>query len=774
MKIWLLTTETVDDTPGGIARYADTFGRLLARRGHEVRVLCKARVSADRRSEGGCAELEPGYTVDRYVTRAVLFDGKKVTGDPQVDPCFPFNVLAHPVADAYQCAEEVLQRIEEFGAPDVIECQDFHALGYFLLQRKWIEPGFLSEIPIIVHAHTPHYMVDALNGEMRYRLPDYWIGQLEKACFHLADSVICPSRHMQEALEEEFEAHAMRLVQIPHAVMERAVEPTDFRDSKTLLYFGRIEWRKGLDPLLRACDRLWRDGQDFRLNLIGQDTENGLCAGSVKEFFKERYRGWVEEDRLVFEPSLAHEAMLERLRLAGGVVIPSLWENYPNVCHEAMQAGQCILASRSGGQAEMLGEDDPAGILFDHEHREGDLRRALLEWLGMKTEERRELGSRAIRRIAEIGNADQILARRIRHFEELRGSTPRTAEGCFPFTDRRLREGPRAPRPSIGEGPRLSVVIPHYNLGQYLEEAVESVLASDLEDLEVLIVDDGSTSPESRLVVDAFERHEDARVRVIRRENMGLAMTRNYGAEQARAPYVAFVDADDAVSPGFFSRCLEILDYYANVHLCYSWVKYFDDKEGVWMSWNTDLPYMLAHNLLIPICVVRRASFLRWGKNDPDMVFGLEDFEGWISMLEAGCGGIAIPEALVRYRVRSASMFRQINWYRQLYLYDVIVRNHPGLYREYGAELFGLICTNGPAHTWDQPTCWETPIANLYARARQTPEELRIELREAIRARDMIWHQKQREVEAKLHFEGRVRELEAELERLKDLPAEGS
>ena len=80
--------------------------------------------------------------------------------------------------------------------------------------------------------------------------------------------------------------------------------------------------------------------------------------------------------------------------------------------------------------------------------------------------------------------------------------------------------------------PRVSVIVPCYNLGRYLAEAVDSVLAQTLQDVEVIVVDDGSTEAETQRIVAAFSR---PKTRVIRRPHAGLAAARNAGIAAANA-----------------------------------------------------------------------------------------------------------------------------------------------------------------------------------------------------------------------------------------------
>ena len=96
----------------------------------------------------------------------------------------------------------------------------------------------------------------------------------------------------------------------------------------------------------------------------------------------------------------------------------------------------------------------------------------------------------------------------------------------------------------------ISVIIPVYNKEEYLRQCVDSVLAQSCRDLEILLVDDGSTD-ESLSICRAYEK-EDSRVRVIEKENGGASSARNLGIEEAKGEYIGFVDADDWIEPGMY------------------------------------------------------------------------------------------------------------------------------------------------------------------------------------------------------------------------------
>ena len=183
-----------------------------------------------------------------------------------------------------------------------------------------------------------------------------------------------------------------------------------------------------------------------------------------------------------------------------------------------------------------------------------------------------------------------------------------------------------------------------------------------------------------------------------------MSNARNIGAKVATGEFIAFLDADDCVQPEYYKKCIQILETYSNVSFVYSWVKYFEEADGVWINFDTELPYMLAANMLAPLQVVRRRDFLEFGINDKEMIFGMEDYEAWLRMVGHGKLGVSIPELLVRYRVRNNSMSRQFNPSSISYMYEQIATKNNKLYREYGDELFMLVNTNGSGIGWTNPT----------------------------------------------------------------------
>jgi glycosyltransferase involved in cell wall biosynthesis len=754
MKIWILTSETPSFNPGGIARYVDNFARYLAAGKNEVIVLCRGEEPSDE-------VVVPGY-------RLITFEPRYALLGPEVDdtipaaehPAFPYNCMDYWTALSFQYAQEVDQLIAQFGAPDVIESQEYCGIAYYLLQRKLKEVNFLTNVPVVLNLHSPDFIIRRVNEEPCYQFPEYWTGRMERFCILAADALICPSQYLADQVQALYPERSLNIqvFPLPFTDVSEHSEPVEV-EPDSLLYLGRLEVRKGVIPFLEVCSQLWDRGIPFKLTLIGGDTPYTPRSCNVGDYLKKRHQRWIDAGHLVFPGFMPQSELLKVVRKASAVVIPSIWENFPNTCMEAMSLGKVVLASTHGGMAEMLGDDEVAGLLFSWS-TPGAVEQQLLRVLNLSAEERTTMGKTARERIHNLCSPERVLNRRLDHFKQVI-ARPATRT-VYPFTSVEKPEVCASGKTAQS----LSVIIPFYNLGAYVREAFESVMQSTHKPMEVILVNDGSTDPESLRVLDALTAEYPAVLQVLSIENAGLANARNVGAAAAKGDYIAFVDADDAVTDGFFGRSIALMEQYGNVHFVYAWSQYFDHSHNVFPTWDTEFPFLLGHNMLIPLCVVRRDSFLKYGRNKRKMAYNFEDYESWISLVAAGCGGIAIPELLTRYRVRSNSMWQSSSRKQHLYLHQLIVEEHPELYQKYGPELFLLQNSNGPGQAWDHPAA-SSPYDYYTYKAEAGMREWQARYVEMERSRDLLWHQKGAEVKAKEFFHKRVQELEQQLSTLK-------
>jgi glycosyltransferase involved in cell wall biosynthesis/SAM-dependent methyltransferase len=225
-----------------------------------------------------------------------------------------------------------------------------------------------------------------------------------------------------------------------------------------------------------------------------------------------------------------------------------------------------------------------------------------------------------------------------------------------------------------------SIIIPCYNLGLYLYEAVASAIRQTTEPVEIIIIDDGSTDDYTKLVLGHIQHPQ---VRVVRQSNAGLPVARNIGIAEAKADILCCLDADDRIRPTFVEKAVAILTNSNRVGFVSCHYREFDTRNSQIQYDHCDLPEMLWQNRAIVSSVFRREAWQAAGRYCETMT-GLHDWDIWVGMLEAGYHGHIIPEVLFEYRVRAASMYtvssKPENYAR---LVRHIVERHSTLYQQW-------------------------------------------------------------------------------------------
>lgn len=213
--------------------------------------------------------------------------------------------------------------------------------------------------------------------------------------------------------------------------------------------------------------------------------------------------------------------------------------------------------------------------------------------------------------------------------------------------------------------PVLSVVIPAYNVAPFIGDAVRSALAQTFHDLEVVVVDDGSTDE----TPDVLAGIRDERLRVVRKPNGGLSSARNAGVRAARGRYLGLLDGDDVWMPEKATRQIAVLEADPAVTLTWSHSAYLHEDgspTGTFLvstvkapSWQQMVLRNHVGNGSTPIG--RTADFLAAGLFDERFRTAFEEYELWPRLMRrTGRGLRLVPEVLTGYRIRNSSGSMQI------------------------------------------------------------------------------------------------------------------
>ena len=226
------------------------------------------------------------------------------------------------------------------------------------------------------------------------------------------------------------------------------------------------------------------------------------------------------------------------------------------------------------------------------------------------------------------------------------------------------------------DAPKISVIIPCYNLGAYLDEAIDSVLAQTCQDFEIIVVDDGSTDP---FTVRLMENYNRPKTSVLRTRNQGLATARNAGITHAKGQYILPLDADDKIANTYLAKAAMILDTRSDIGIVYCRARYFGAREEEWDLEPFSIETMMTKNVIFATAMFRKSSWEKVGGYNPLMIHGYEDYDFWISLLDIEKVQVhCINEILFYYRVRRESMFATLlnNEDKKIEMLTQIFYNH--------------------------------------------------------------------------------------------------
>ncbi|MBS1607957.1 MAG: glycosyltransferase [Bacteroidetes bacterium] len=677
LPYWLITTEYPPHKGGGIGTYCFETARMLSENGYSVTVfIYDLSLSGDQ------------VTIENNI-RIVRFMPDKTKTD---------HFLGFNASLSYEYAYIINSYLNKEGMPAILESQEYLGIAYYIQQFKFLKYELFKDLKILITCHAPSFICLEYNHIPVYQFPDYWIGQMEKSVIRSADILISPSKYFVNQARQRMPWNGIAEFYIPNPISIGSSAPVTQFQQNYIVCFGKLSPLKGTFELLKYFKTLWDGGFKHPLHIIGGiDQIFHPDRLKMSDWVNRHYQKYVNDGLLILHGEYDFLEARKRLSLAHVVIVPSLFDNLPYTVLEAMGAGKIVLASLQGGQSEVI-ENGKNGFLFDH-NTDGDFNSKLLEILDLSTAEINVITENAIRTIEKEYSYAAIFEKKKVLLDPVPNNTTYTE---FPFLH--PYEKPIFTRQTeLQKQELLSVIIPYYNMGLYIEECIQSVLSSDYPNKEIIIVDDGSYEEKSITVLQEIESNYP--VKIIRKKNEGLPKTRNQGAKSANGQYIAFLDADDTVEKTYYSKAIRVLRAYENVFFAGCWTKYFGDSNNSWPTFNPEPPYLLLHNMVNSSSLVyKHEAILEFGLNDKSFVYGMEDWDSVINMVGNNCGGIVLPERLFNYRVRKGSMARNFTRVKRLYLHFLIARKHSKLYEKHASAIVNLLQANGSSLNFDNPT----------------------------------------------------------------------
>ena len=404
MRIAFISYEYPPDTAfGGIGTYMYNISRILASRGHDVVVIT---ASHDRE---GVFE-ENGVEIHRIIERkrndfAIL--AAHVFRKLHTDT--PFDVIEGPefCADARKITEEY------DSLPYVLSMHTPSKLSARLNQYK----GFFNEIKKATRDIWRVVSYSLGNrGSMR-SLESHWVNtylymqeRLEMAEARKADLITVPSQSMGEYIERNWKIPFSKIKYVPNAFIPddsfiniKLGQNGQSGDEVILGFIGRLQYRKGVTFLVRALKKVFQKHPDIHFKWIGSIQTEPNSKLPYDEWIRKELKEY--SDRIEIKGRVPLKEIAGELEHIDIIVLPSVWENFPYTCLEAMSAGRAIIASKEGGMSEMLNGGE-CGILVDPIDQ-NEMASRMIKLIEDK-ELRKRLGKKARQRVFEEYSIDKI------------------------------------------------------------------------------------------------------------------------------------------------------------------------------------------------------------------------------------------------------------------------------------------------------------------------------------------------------------------------------
>ncbi len=653
MRICFVSTELAGYHGGGIGTYVAEAGKALTAAGHEV-WLITSDPGKDQRQN---LRQHPDFH------RVLFADEHRGDGD--------HYALAH---ETYAHAARVHAALSSTGVVfDYIEFPDYLAEGYVALRDHRLFDSY-GQTLLAVTLHSPTHEIYQYNEQLHLITPKFReICILEEDAIRNAPALNAPSTRLLEMVRVRLGLSASHgeVIRYPitlDADLPPPPPPRRSLDELSFLYYGRIEPRKGVQHLIEAFAGM----PELQIELIGRDGSYSPTGESYVEWLSRHLPANVK-----ISPPLPREEMLQRITQSDVCVLPSPWENWPNTCIEAMAAGRIVIGGRNGGMGEMI-EDGVSGFLVDGSDP-ADIARVIVEELGSNLNRLDEIGTAAARRIREISDPDTYVT----------------------AIEERVANHHTPPEPPPPAQAKVSIIVPYHDEDEaMLGEAIDSAIAQTWTELEILIVNDGSPRPDAASILAHMEA-KDPRIRVLHKENGGLASARNLAVEQATGDIFLFLDADNVLRPQYAQTGVEVLDRFPEIAGIVPEFQIFEDDTRRPRVISNPLPFdqalcLLRNSFGDAGAMLRGTVFREHGLRYDPAVDVYSDWALWLDCAQQNLQIECVPRILYDYRRRPDSMYHGQAWERHLPLLGLLIERH--LPQESNATDRELLVTL--AHGW--------------------------------------------------------------------------
>ncbi|MBW4463959.1 MAG: glycosyltransferase [Pegethrix bostrychoides GSE-TBD4-15B] len=524
---------------------------------------------------------------------------------------------------------------------DVCYFQEWHANGFISIQAK--RTGLaLHHTKLVCMAHSSSQWIrEGMQLFPTQQADDLILDYAERYCMEFADYALSPSQAMFDWARNSGWVIAEQNAVIPY-LFEHSINSVraNFAGNH-LIFFGRLETRKGLEVFLKALQRLAPElrasARTLRVSFLGKNgtTQYGEGNRTIETLLADYTDVYRHE---IFNQLAQAEALKFLTDHASALVVtPSLVDNLPFAVLECLELGINIIAANTGGIPEMFA---------DHAR----LFTPTVKSLTVKLRECLFTGLPPLQKRFSIENSRQLW----RDFcEQVAVDTPKISTGSA------LNQS--------SEQPLVSICIPHYNCGQYLPDALASLKKQTYKNFEVIVVDDGSTEQKSLEAFDRLTEHYcDSGWLFLKKENGGPGSARNLAVSKSGGQYIVFLDSDNAAEPDMLAKMVHCMQT-SKLDCLSCYYRIFDEylppsanlyKFACFMT-GPCLEASIYDNVLGDTNFIVKASvFSELGGFKERSDVNHEDRELLANLVVQGYSMDVIPAFLFRYRLRAEGFNR--------------------------------------------------------------------------------------------------------------------
>ena len=643
--ICFLANEIWPGTNGGIGRLITETCQELAQKGIRPVILLENMDSGARHTfQEFAVKNIPGakiYSVDELLA-----------GRNDIIPLWAFHFNFYHRSYKISLALQALLLKETI---DGIEFPDYLGLGYVFLKtrRLWKYPQLCAP-SVWVRLHGSAELVENADDREQFTPESLQMYDMERYCLKHADFLVTPSESIAKLYFEKYSIEKNYLHAPPkfQKLGTGSTHPKsgDNLAPKRVLFYGKLQHVKGPDLFVKAgvafLDEVDSNAEFF---IIGQDCYLSRRYHSIKDellhLIPERYK-----DRFIFTGRIKPEVLQDYVIKCQVAVIPSRFETFCLAAHELNWLGIPLILNDIPAFMDYFTHGVDC-LKFDGTHQ------GLFEALKNSFAEQQQLK----------WNAPLIDTRQIDLYTRL-------------LPQRSFKEQPEDKQPLV------SVIVPYFNMHDYIDETLQSVFEQTYTHWEIIIVNDGSTQDAAiQKLATLKQLYKDSpRIKILHKINGGLGSARNHGIKHASGKYILPLDSDDILHSRFLAQGVQALEHNPDLIAVSCYVNFFEDGQKPESIFDYVIPYDLN-----PLLITREnragvASSL-FKKEIFELVtydetlFSYEDWDFWWTLAEKGYAAEVMPEILFHYRRRSSSMVNTIGRSNHAYLMIKIGQKHRDL-----------------------------------------------------------------------------------------------